>query len=101
MTGYALAFGSLLLLGGRLSDSFGRKRWCLYVNLIIAAVAFAGAPAFLHDGDRPERVRLDIAGTVTAVLGFPSAGVGRARAAPRLPPFGVVAQQPGNAVERE
>src|SRR5687768_15574827 len=26
VTGYALAFGSLLLLGGRLSDFFGRKR---------------------------------------------------------------------------
>ena len=160
VTGYALAFGSLLLLGGRLSDSFGRKRmflvgvagfavasavggaapgfttllaarvaqgafaamlapaalsllsvtfahdakergrafgvfgaisgaggalglllggiltqdlswrWCLYVNLIIAAIAFAGALAFLHDGARPERVRLDLAGTVTAVLGL-------------------------------
>ena len=26
VTGYALAFGSLLLLGGRLADLFGRKR---------------------------------------------------------------------------
>jgi MFS family permease len=26
LTGYAPAFGSLLLLGGRLSDFFGRKR---------------------------------------------------------------------------
>ena len=29
VTGYALAFGSLLLLGGRLSDLFGRKRMFL------------------------------------------------------------------------
>jgi MFS family permease len=29
VTGYALAFGSPLLLGGRLSDSFGRKRMFL------------------------------------------------------------------------
>jgi EmrB/QacA subfamily drug resistance transporter len=160
LTGYALAFGSLLLLGGRLSDFFGRKRlfligvagfavasafggaagdfamllaariaqgafaamlapaalsllsvtfaddakergrafgifgaisgaggalglllggvltqglswrWCLYVNLIIAAVAFVGGMAFLRDGDRPERVRPDIAGTVTVMLGL-------------------------------
>jgi EmrB/QacA subfamily drug resistance transporter len=160
VTGYALAFGSLLLLGGRLSDLFGRKRlfiigvagfavasavggaangfamllvarvaqgafaallapaalsmlsvtfaddatergrafgifgaisgaggalglllggvltqdlswrWCLYVNLVIAAVAFAGALAFLRDGARPERVQLDISGTVVAVLGL-------------------------------
>jgi MFS family permease len=160
LTGYALAFGSLLLLGGRLSDFFGRKRlfligiggfavasafggaagdfamllaariaqgafaamlapaalsllsvtfaddakergrafgifgaisgaggalglllggvltqglswrWCLYVNLIIAAIAFVGGLVFLRDGDRPERVRPDIAGTVTVVLGL-------------------------------
>ena len=160
VTGYALAFGSLLLLGGRLSDFFGRKRlfiigvvgfavasaiggaasgfamlviarvvqgafaamlapgalsmlsvtfaddgkergrafgifgaisgaggalglllggvltqdlswrWCLYVNVIIAAVAFVGALVFLPDGGRPERTRLDIPGTVVAVLGL-------------------------------
>lgn len=158
VTGYALAFGSLLLLGGRLSDYFGRKRlfvigvvgfavasavggaaggfgmllvarvaqgafgamlapaalamlsvtfaddarergrafgifgaisgaggalglllggiltqglswrWCLYVNLVIAAVAFVGAMVVLRDGRRPERVRLDVAGTITSVL---------------------------------
>jgi EmrB/QacA subfamily drug resistance transporter len=160
LTGYALAFGSLLLLGGRLSDFFGRKRmflvgvggfalasafggaagdfatllaarvgqgvfaallapaalsllsvtfaddakergrafgifgaisgaggaiglllggvltqglswrWCLYVNLLIAAVAFVGGIVFLRDGDRPARVRPDVAGTVTVVLGL-------------------------------
>ena len=36
VTGYALAFGSLLLLGGRLSDYFGRKRM-----FIIGLVGFA------------------------------------------------------------
>jgi EmrB/QacA subfamily drug resistance transporter len=160
LTGYALAFGSLLLLGGRLSDFFGRKRlflvgvggfavasafggeatdfatllaarigqgvfaallapaalsllsvtfaddakergrafgifgaisgaggaiglllggvltqglswrWCLYVNLLIAAIAFVGGVVFLRDGDRPARVRPDIAGTVAVVLGL-------------------------------
>ncbi|MFD2470046.1 MFS transporter [Amycolatopsis silviterrae] len=160
LTGYALAFGSLLLLGGRLSDYFGRKRlfligiggfalasavggaaenfatllaarigqgafaamlapaalsllsitfaddakergrafgifgaisgaggavglvlggvltqglswrWCLYANLIIAAVAFVGGLVLLHDGDRPQRVRLDVAGTAVVVLGL-------------------------------
>lgn len=159
VTGYALAFGSLLLLGGRLSDLFGRKklfiigvigfaaasavggaatgfdmlliarvaqgafaamlapaalslvsvtfadnakergrafgifgavsgaggalglllggiltqtvswRWCLYVNVIIAVVALIGAFLVLRDGDPPARVRLDIRGTVTSVLG--------------------------------
>jgi EmrB/QacA subfamily drug resistance transporter len=58
-----------LLLGGVLTQSVS-WRWCLYVNLVIAAVAFAGAVVCLRDGDRPRRVRLDIAGTVTAVLGL-------------------------------
>ena len=58
-----------LLLGGVLTEDLS-WRWCLYVNLIIAVAAFAGAVAFLHDGVRPERVRLDVSGTITAVLGL-------------------------------
>jgi EmrB/QacA subfamily drug resistance transporter len=40
VTAYALSFGSLLLLGGRLSDLFGRK-WTFFGGLI----GFAGASA--------------------------------------------------------
>ncbi|MGC8466516.1 MAG: MFS transporter, partial [Acidimicrobiales bacterium] len=40
VTGYALSFGSLLLLGGRLADFFGRKRIFL-VGLVGFAVASA------------------------------------------------------------
>lgn len=40
ITAYALAFGSLLLLGGRMSDYFGRKR-----VLILGLTGFAGASA--------------------------------------------------------
>jgi EmrB/QacA subfamily drug resistance transporter len=40
VTAYALTFGSLLLLGGRISDLFGRK-WTLIVGLL----GFAGASA--------------------------------------------------------
>ena len=40
VTSYALAFGSLLLLGGRLGDLFGRKRVC-----IIGLGGFAAASA--------------------------------------------------------
>src|SRR5439155_10349320 len=40
VTAYALAFGSLLLIGGRLSDLFGRK-WTFIAGL----VGFAGASA--------------------------------------------------------
>ena len=40
VTGYSLAFGSLLLLGGRIGDLIGRKR-----ALVIGLVGFAGASA--------------------------------------------------------
>src|SRR3979409_585084 len=44
VTAYALAFGSLLLLGGRISDLFGRK-WTFVTGLIgfAAASAVGGA----------------------------------------------------------
>lgn len=40
VTGYALAFGSLLLLGGRIADLFGRKR-----TFIVGLIGFAAASA--------------------------------------------------------
>ena len=40
VTAYTLAFGSLLLLGGRLSDLFGRK-----VTFLIGLIGFAGVSA--------------------------------------------------------
>lgn len=40
VTGYALAYGSLLLFGGRLADRFGRQR-LLYIGLIGFAVSSA------------------------------------------------------------
>ena len=44
VTAYSLAFGSLLLLGGRLSDLWGRKRTFI-LGLIGFALASALAPA--------------------------------------------------------
>ncbi|HET7902902.1 MAG TPA: MFS transporter [Candidatus Nanopelagicales bacterium] len=41
VTGYALAFGGLLLLGGRIADYIGRKR-----AFIIGLIGFAAASAF-------------------------------------------------------
>lgn len=41
VTGYSLAFGGLLLLGGRLADRFGRKR-----TFMIGMAGFAAASAF-------------------------------------------------------
>jgi EmrB/QacA subfamily drug resistance transporter len=58
-----------LLLGGVLTQSVS-WRWCLYVNVFIAAIALAGALIWLREGDRPERVRLDMAGTLTVVIGL-------------------------------
>lgn len=40
VTAYALAFGSLLLLGGRIADLFGRK-----LTFLVGLVGFAGASA--------------------------------------------------------
>ncbi|MGA5129962.1 MFS transporter [Streptomyces olivoreticuli] len=40
VTAYALAFGSLLLLGGRIADLFGRK-----ITFLVGVVGFAGASA--------------------------------------------------------
>ena len=40
LTAYTLAFGSLLLLGGRIADYFGRKRM-----FIVSLLGFAGASA--------------------------------------------------------
>ena len=48
VTGYALAYGSLLLFGGRLADRFGRQR-LLYIGLVGFAVSSAvggAAPTF-------------------------------------------------------
>lgn len=41
VTAYSLAFGSLLLIGGRLSDLFGRNR-----TFVLGLVGFGGASAF-------------------------------------------------------
>ncbi len=49
VTGYALAFGSLLLIGGRLADFFGRK-WALLVGLTGFALASAVGGAAVNFG---------------------------------------------------
>jgi EmrB/QacA subfamily drug resistance transporter len=62
------AFG--LLLGGLLTEYFS-WRWCLYVNLVMAAVTVAGAIALIprHEpvADRP---KLDIPGSILATAGL-------------------------------
>jgi EmrB/QacA subfamily drug resistance transporter len=68
-----------LLLGGALTE-YASWRWCLYVNLVIAAVALVGAAVALHEGERPARPHLDLPGVFTAVLGLVGLVYGLAQA---------------------
>ena len=52
-----------LLLGGALTEYLS-WRWCLYVNLIFAAVAFAGGALLLERQPSPGRPKLDIPGVL-------------------------------------
>ncbi len=69
-----------LLLGGVLTDYLG-WRWCMYVNLIFAGVAFLGAAILLHHQRSGTRPKLDVPGALTGsaglfciVFGFANAG---------------------------
>jgi EmrB/QacA subfamily drug resistance transporter len=58
-----------LILGGLLTQYFS-WRWTLYVNLVFAALAVAGALVYMR-GSRPDtRPRMDWAGTVLAAAGL-------------------------------
>ncbi|CCH86011.1 Major facilitator superfamily, general substrate transporter [Modestobacter italicus] len=62
-----------LILGGALTEYLS-WRWCLYVNVPIAAVAVLGAVMFLPRADAREKggPRLDVPGTVLSVAGLVS-----------------------------
>ncbi|WP_253827596.1 MFS transporter [Prauserella aidingensis] len=58
-----------LLLGGVLTEHLD-WRWCLYVNLIFAAIALVGALVLLPRHRREKSVKIDLPGTVTVTAGL-------------------------------
>lgn len=58
-----------LLLGGVLTE-YLNWRWCLYVNLLFALVAFAGGTRLLTAGAPAHRPKLDVPGTVLVSSGL-------------------------------
>jgi EmrB/QacA subfamily drug resistance transporter len=58
-----------LLLGGALTQ-YMDWRFCMYVNLVFAVVAIAGAIALLKDARPAERPKLDIPGTLAVTSGL-------------------------------
>jgi len=58
-----------LILGGLLTQYLS-WRYCLYVNLVFAAIAVAGALAYIRTGRPAARPRMDWPGTVLACAGL-------------------------------
>ncbi|MGQ0840285.1 MFS transporter [Actinokineospora sp.] len=58
-----------LLLGGALTEYLD-WRWCMFVNLVFAGVAFFGGITLLSPSTTTERPKLDLVGVVTATAGM-------------------------------
>jgi EmrB/QacA subfamily drug resistance transporter len=58
-----------LLLGGALTQ-WASWRWCLFVNVIFAAVAIVGVVLFVTGAKREHHVPLDVLGTLLASAGL-------------------------------
>ena len=58
-----------LLLGGALTQ-WASWRWCLFINVVFAAIALVGAVLFVEPGRASHHTRLDVVGAVTASAGF-------------------------------
>jgi EmrB/QacA subfamily drug resistance transporter len=62
--------GAIGLLLGGFRTEYLSWRWCLYVNLIIAAVGVVGALLFVPRHLNAQRPRLDVPGTLAVVIGL-------------------------------
>ncbi|MFD5397122.1 MFS transporter [Streptomyces sp. NPDC127097] len=71
------------LIAGGLLTEYLNWRWCLYVNVPIAALAFMGAAVFLHDKPERGRVHLDIPGAALGCGGLVAIVYGCSEAEPR------------------
>ncbi|WP_328293133.1 MFS transporter [Kineococcus sp. NBC_00420] len=58
-----------VLLGGVLTE-YTTWRWCLYVNVVFAAIGVVGALLFMPKATRGPRPRLDLIGTITITAGL-------------------------------
>lgn len=79
--GVAGAGGAVgLILGGALTE-YVSWRWCLYVNVPLAAIAVVGAVVLLKKQATPEvQPRLDVVGTIAIIAGLVSLVYGLANA---------------------
>src|ERR1700722_6467186 len=69
-----------LILGGVLTEYLS-WRWCLYVNVIFAAIALAGAIPLIRNQPRNPGARLDVPGSLLAVSGLAGIVYGCSQAA--------------------
>ncbi|MGD0852333.1 MAG: MFS transporter [Acidimicrobiales bacterium] len=58
-----------LLLGGALTQ-WATWRWCLYVNIVFAAIAIVGVAMFVGGGKREHEAHLDVFGTLLGSAGL-------------------------------
>ena len=77
----AVAGGAVgLILGGVLTQDLS-WRWCMYVNVLFAAVAVVGALIYMTETKSPTPPRVDVVGTVLESLGLFSLVFGFSQAA--------------------
>ncbi|MFH9224631.1 DHA2 family efflux MFS transporter permease subunit [Streptomyces lydicus] len=71
------------LIAGGLLTEYLNWRWCLYVNVPVATVAFAAAAVVLRGKAVPERAHLDIPGVLLGCSGLVALVYGCSEARPR------------------